>query len=62
MKGGGTATPHRGLRWDVPRAWEVLGRSGPGRGSPAGNLQHRGCSVTPWTVFHPPPVGVFASW
>lgn len=25
-------------------------------GSPAGNLQPRGCFVIPWSIFHPPPL------
>lgn len=53
--GGHTATPHHGLCWDVARAWEGLGRADPSRGSPAGNLQHHGCFVIPWTIFRPPP-------
>lgn len=33
--------------------WEGMGRAGPGRGSPTGNLQRCACFVIPWTIFHP---------
>lgn len=52
---GGHSKPHQGLCWAVARAWEGLGTAGPGRGSPAGNLQHLGCFVIPWSLRHPPP-------
>lgn len=53
---GGRAqqSPARGL-------WEGLGRAGPARGSPAGNLQHRGCFVIPRSIFHPPPGAFLAA-
>lgn len=55
MEQGAQQAPHHCLCWDSARAWEGLGRADPAGGSPAGNLQHRGCFVIPWTIFRPPP-------